>query len=232
MATGSEIAETDRLPAPPGPDATRRAAQAAARRHSLRVRALKWALPALALGAAVALGGKALLYSYAPNLDLPTVLFSKDGLTMVEPRLSGRSKERAYELTAARAVQSLTDPKQVRLERIDGRVELADKTWAKVAAKSGLYDGHKETLSLRDGLAVTTSNGYTIGTESAEFDLGSGRMVGPGTIRIEGPIGSIEAGRLEVEDSGRSFLFSGGVRMAIKPSERAEADAGVPAPRN
>lgn len=214
--------------APRGPAETRRAAQVAARRHSTLVRVLKFVLPVLAGLGAVVLGARALLYTYAPDLKLPTVLFSQDGLTMVEPRLSGRSRERAYEVTAARAVQSLEDPKKVRLERLDGRVELADKSWAKLEAKSGLYDGTRETLKLEDGLSVTTSNGYRIGTSLAEIDLSTGRMNGPGAIRIEGPIGVIEAGNLQVEDNGRSFTFGGGVRMTFVPAAADATAAEVP----
>jgi lipopolysaccharide export system protein LptC len=209
-------------------DAARRAAQVAARRHSLVVRSLKIVLPVIAFGAAAMLAGRAFLGNYVPDLKLPTVLFSKDGLTMVEPRLSGRSGDRAYEVTAARAVQSLGDPKKVRLERLDGRVELADKQWAKIEAKGGLYDGTREVLRLEEGIAVTTSSGYRIATEAADLDLAGGRMESQGSIRIDGPAASIEAGKLEVGDQGRTYVFSGGVRMTLSgragPDEAAAAE--------
>ncbi|MEJ1157270.1 LPS export ABC transporter periplasmic protein LptC [Prosthecomicrobium sp. N25] len=192
------------------------------------MRSLKVALPVVAVLAAGALAGRAWLGAQVPGLKLPTVLFSKDGLTMVEPRLSGRSGERAYEVTAARAVQSLDDPKKVRLERLDGRVELADKQWAKVEARSGLYDGSAERLRLDEGVAVTTSTGYRISTTAADFDLRGGRMASESAIRIEGPAGLIEAGRLEVADQGRSYLFSGGVRMTFEGRADTAAAADPP----
>lgn len=210
-----------------GTGASRRAAQAAARRHSRVVRSLKFVLPAVALLGAGLLGGQAFLYRWAPNLELPTVLFSKDGLTMVEPHLTGRSRDRAYEVNAQRAVQALDDPKRVRLEKIDARIELADKQWAKVEARAGLYDGTREQLGLEQGLVVTTSNGYRAVTDGADFDLKSGRMVSRAPIRIVGPAADIEAGRLEITDNGRSFLFTGAVRMELRPAAASPPPAAA-----
>jgi lipopolysaccharide export system protein LptC len=200
----------------------RSGARHAASRHSRMVRSLKVVLPALAIVVAAALGVQAALYSYAPNLNLPAVLFSKDGLTMVEPRLSGRSNDRAYEVTAARAVQSLDDTKKVRLERVDGRVEMANGQWAKIESKRGLYNGGKETLRLEDGLTIVTSQGYRAATDAADLDLQSGRMTSAVPIRIEGPSGSINAGGVDITENGQTILFTGGVRMTILSMGGAE----------
>lgn len=209
---------------PTDPSRARRSAQVAARRHSRLVRSLKFVLPGIALLGVAVLAGKALLFSYVPDLKLPTVLFSKDGITMVEPRLSGRSRDRAYEISALRAVQSLDDPKRVRLERVDGRIELSDKQWAKVEAKAGLYDGTSERLRLEQGLSVVTSNGYRAATDGADFDLATGKMVSRAPVRIDGPAATIEGAKLEISDDGRTFVFSGGIRMEIRPS--ADKPAG------
>ncbi|TPQ49782.1 hypothetical protein C2U72_16780 [Prosthecomicrobium hirschii] len=198
----------------------------AARRHSTLVRLLKVVLPILALGVAGVVGLRVFLFSFAPDLKLPTVLFSRDGLTMVEPHLSGRSKDRAYEVTALRAVQNLTDTKKVRLEKVSARIELADRQWAKVAAEGGLYDGGQETLRLEQGLVVTTSNGYRAATDGADFDLKSGRIVSRGAVRLEGPAATIESETLEIADNGHSFLFTGRVRLDLRP---AESDRSSPA---
>lgn len=214
------------------PGTPRRDARAAASRHSRLVRSLKIVLPIVALLAGGVVAARALLFSYVPDIDLPSVLFSKDGLTMVEPRLSGRTRDRAYEVVAARAIQNLQDPKKLALERIDARIELTGKQWAKVESAAGLYDTNVERLRLDGGISVATSHGYTAATQSADFDLKTGRMASDGAIRIEGPVGSVEAGRLEVEDNGTLLRFVGSVRMTIRQGAietRAPAAGGIPA---
>lgn len=204
-------------------EASRAKARSAAARHSALVRLLKFALPVVAVVAAGGLALKAALFSYAPNLNLPSVALTRDGLTMVEPRVAGRSKDRAYEIVAARALQSFEDPKKVKLERIDGRVELPDKQWAKVSAPLGLYDGVKERLRLEGQIEIYTSNGYRFVGSVAEFDLDTGRMNSDAPVRIDGPQGSIAAGRLETMDNGRTIVFSGGVAMSLVPADRVAA---------
>lgn len=203
------------------------AARLAADRHSRRVRLLKILLPAGAIGVALVIVGVTWVQSRLLGpLDVKTVLFSKDGLTMVEPHLSGHAKGRAYDVSAQRAFQNIQNPKIISLEGIDGRIEMADGSWTKIESTKGLYDGTRERLTLDGAVTVTTSTGWQAKSEHADVDLVNGHVASDRAIRIAGRTGWIEADGIDVADGGHQIRFIGNVRMLIQPGE---ADAAAPA---
>ncbi|NLH80465.1 MAG: LPS export ABC transporter periplasmic protein LptC [Phyllobacteriaceae bacterium] len=204
----------------------RPAAHIDADRHSRRVRLFKILLPSLGIAAALAVGGLTWAkMHFAAGVDVRNVLFSKDGLTMVEPRLSGRAQGRTYDVSAARAFQSIEDPKVVRMEVIDGRLELSDGTSVKIESARGVYDGNRETLHLEGGVTIAASNGWRAEGASADVDLVGGRIEGREGVRIDGPTARLEADRFDLTDNGHHALFSDKVRMTVLPE-----GAAVPTP--
>lgn len=209
-----------------GPRAAR--AQADADRHSRRVRIFKIVLPILGLAALLLVGGLTWVKMHMlSGVDMRNVLFSKDGLTMVEPRLSGRSQGRTYDVTAARAFQSIADPKVVQMEGIDGRLELVDGTSVKIDSANGTYDGNRETLHLQGGITLAASNGWRAEGPSADVDLVGGRITGRAGVIITGPTARIEADALDLTDNGHHALFEGRVRMTIRPAVADDPSAEV-----
>lgn len=204
------------------------AARLAADRHSRRVRRLKILVPTVAVVLAVGIAGFVWVQSrLLGGLDVKTVLFSKDGLTMVEPHLSGHAKGRAYDVSAVRAFQNIQNPRIIGLEGIDGRIEMADGTWTKIESAKGVYDGTKEHLTLDGSVAVTTSSGWRATSEHAEADLISGRIVTDTPVRIAGKTGWIESDKIDVGDGGHHIRFDGNVRMNFLPGD---GSAGEPVP--
>lgn len=202
------------------------AARLAADRHSRRVRRLKVLLPAAAVIVAVAIAGIAWVQSrLLGSLDVKSVLFSKDGLTMVEPHLTGHAEGRSYDVSAQRAFQNIQNPKIIGLEGIDGRIEMANGTWAKIESVKGLYDGTREWLTLDGSVTVTTSSGWNALSEHAEVNLVDGHIQSNTRVRITGRSGMIEADALDVSDAGHHILFTGNVSMTFQPGE-ASAEAG------
>lgn len=202
-------------------------------RHSRRVRLFKILLPSLGIAMLVAVAGLTWAkMHFASGIDVRNVLFSKDGLTMVEPRLSGRTQGRTYDVSAARAFQSIEDPKVVRMEVIDGRLELADGTSVKIESARGVYDGNRETLHLEGGVTIVASNGWRAEGASADVDLVGGRIEGREGVRIDGPTAHLEADRFDLTDNGHHALFSDRVRMTVRPDGTAgePADAAPLAP--
>ncbi len=205
-------------------------ARAAADRHSRRVRTFKIVLPTLGLAAVVLIGGYAWVkMHFLPGFDVRNVLFTKEGLTMVEPRLSGRAEGRTYDVSAAKAFQNIENPKIIRLEGIDGRLEMAGGNSAKIDAANGLYDGTKETLRLDGSVTVATSSGWRASGEAADIDLTVGSIRAPKGVRISGPTATIESDTLDLTDSGHHAVFVGNVRMTIQPG--AGAPDATPATR-
>jgi lipopolysaccharide export system protein LptC len=197
---------------------TRDRAKSAADRHSRFVRFAKISLPIIGLLIAAVVVGRFWLFSHLPGLNMPAVLFSKNGLTMVEPRLTGRSRDRAYDIGANRATQDFSSPKVVNLEQLTGRVEMKDNGWAKIESKNGTYDGNKDTLKLMGGVKVTTSTGYLLNGEDADIELSKGNMVTDKPVHLQGPTGRLDAGSANVTDGGATIQFSGGVHMTINPA--------------
>jgi lipopolysaccharide export system protein LptC len=198
-------------------------ARDAAERHSRRVRRLRIWLPVI--GGLVALGvvGWTFFSSMTVRLGLNNVLFTKDGVTMVDPHISGRSQGRSYEMTAQKGLQAFDDPKKVRFEKVSGRIEMQDRKWAKVEAATGIFDGTKQTLQLDGGIDVVTSDGYHITTQSSDLDLDKGTMVTKTPVRIVTSDGTIDAGSARVEDHGRHMVFSDRVFVTLQPKQRTVA---------
>ena len=165
------------------------------------------------------------------GIDVRTVQFSSEGLTMVEPRLTGRSGDRRYDVTAVKAFQQVQDPKMIALEGVDGRLELTDGNWAKIESTAGNYDGNHEKLDLSGDVTVVTSTGWRATTLAARVDLVSGRIDAEGEVRITGRTAKIDADRLEATDEGRNLVFTGDVRMTVQPEAgpAASPDAARPA---
>ncbi len=127
----------------------------AARRHSLRVRLLRVALP---IGIVLLLGTVVGLTYFNPvrmltrlPLDPGKVTISGTKVTMAAPRLAGYTNDqRAYELTARAASQDITKPNMLELQDISARVELQDKAIVELKAANGNYDRTSEMLTLLD----------------------------------------------------------------------------------
>lgn len=215
----------------PAGEARRPGARADADRHSRRVRVLKIVLPAVGVAVLALVAGLTWVkMHFTAGVDVRNVLFSKDGLTMVEPRLSGRTQGRTYDVSAARAFQSIADPKKVRMEVIDGRLDLSDGTSVKIDAAAGLYDGNRETLHLEGGIVLSASNGWRAEGPAADVDLVGGRISGRDGVRITGPTATLEADALDLTDNGHHALFTGGVRMTVRPEAATPTAPASPTP--
>ncbi len=205
-------------------------AKSAADRHSRFVRLAKISLPIIGLLIAVVVIGRFWLVTHLPGLNMPAVLFTKNGLTMVEPRLTGRSRNRAYDISASKATQDFLTPKVVQLDQLAGRVEMQDNDWAKIQSRSGTYDGNADTLKLMGTVTVTTSTGYQLGADDANIDLTKGNMTTTNPVHIQGPTGWLDAGAAEVRDGGANITFSRGVHMLINHSAVPESTEPNPQP--
>lgn len=198
-------------------------ARAAAEGHSRLVRNLRIILPTIALLIVAGLVGATFLPSLlGPGLDIGSVGVSSEGLVMAKPRLSGRDGERSYEVTADRAVQSLSNPKLVELEGIVAQISLPRGNWVRLNAKRGLYDSEAETLKLTEGITVASRDGEDAVLESADVDLKTGAATSSSPLEIRGPRGIIRAGGASVADPGGAIVFNNGVSLTVEPPREAE----------
>ncbi|HEY9211951.1 MAG TPA: LPS export ABC transporter periplasmic protein LptC [Ancylobacter sp.] len=193
----------------------------AAKRHSRRVRFLRRALP---IGVVVVLGATIAATYIDPlsiAVDLPFELgrlsLAGTKIKMEFPKLHGFTTDnRGYNVTAQSASQDLTQPNQIDLEKIEARLELADKGWANLTANTGRYDTKTEEMVLSDGVRFDTSSGYGGTLKEAQINIKAGRLVSEQPVELNYLDGKLTADRMEVTQKDSRALLTGRVRLDFK----------------
>ena len=211
-------------------DPSRDAAFRTAQRHSRRVRVLRWALPAAALGGLVLITlivwfDPLRLYRNLP-VEFGRISITDNKLTIDAPKLSGFTQDRRpYSVTADSAAQDLGQPSVIDLAGISGKVELANRGETEMRAKEGVYDMKAGTLRLGGGLQITATGGYQVLLKDAFGEIRKGHIVTSNPVKAIFPDGSLDAGRLEIFDHGDRARFEGGVVMTFRmpPADDAKS---------
>ena len=189
-----------------------------ARRHSGRVRALKVALPAVALLMTVAFVGKSWLAApEGVSVDLGSMGIEGGRLVMADPRLDGVTGEsgRAYRMTASRAIQDIGSAGRIDLEGIHARLPFDEEGWITVTAPTGVFDRDTNRLDIDSEMTVVTDAGIRAVLKSAVVDIGAGNLdtADPVDITLDGA--RILADSMAVRDKGAVMIFENRVRMEI-----------------
>ena len=228
---GLNVSDADNGRVHGDPADRRQRAFRAARRHSLRVRGLRIALPLCATAATVAFMATATLR--LPELDGVSVdaVAIKDGrVSMERPRMTGfDGQERPFQVEAERASHALANPDRVDLERIDAEVPFGDRTRARVVAGRGTFDNTAQTLKLTDEVEVKGETGMRILLRDASIDMKSGAMSTENGVKVSDRGMRIEADAVAVEESGANIHFHGRVRTVIE-DRAARPQGGEPKP--
>jgi lipopolysaccharide export system protein LptC len=192
-----------------------------AAKHSRLVRRLKFILPTVAIVAVVAVWATARVIpgDLASLVAISGIDVKSNSVVMQKPHISGfEGTRRAYEVKADTAVQSLDDPKVVTFKTIVGHFGLDEAGVATVNAGVGVYDGNTNTLLLKDGINMQTTNGYAGKFVEARVDLGQGTLTSSQPIELTTAEGSIHANALTVTERGKRIAFSNGVSVTYLPS--------------
>jgi lipopolysaccharide export system protein LptC len=187
------------------------------RRYSIFVTFMKGALPAAALGLAVAV----LVYAVQPrDTNRMALTFERMGtiendLAMVMPRLTGLDDEGfPFVVTAATAVQESRGSDMVRLEDVVADIALREGK-LHVEAARGVVDTRQHLLDVSGGIRLTSDNGYAARTPAAKADLKAGTVRGENGIEATGTFGRITADRFSMNRVTRQLRFTGNVRMLL-----------------
>jgi lipopolysaccharide export system protein LptC len=188
----------------------------AAARHSRRVRFLRAALPAIALGAVAA-------YVVLTRIGTPTgapvanydnIVFGGDATVIERPRLTGyQAGGEAYALDADRAMQRNDEPDVLTLEGVRASFELPDGVNAAFTAPAGIYDQRTGTMSLSGGVTMTLDTGVDAVMETITVDVAAGTITTdrPFTLRADGI--TIEGNTLDM--TPERMTIGGGVRAVM-----------------
>lgn len=222
---------------PPPPDFRQ------AQRHSARVRWIRRVLPLGVAAAVVVIGAASMLSQLKVKLDLPFdighLTLSGSRLTMELPKLSGFTEDnRGYSVTAKTASQDLNRPDFIDLTDISAKLELAEKGWASVQAKTGSFDTKKQFITLDNGVELAMNDGYGGHLENAEVDVKAGTITTARPVTFTYLDGRLVADSLKVTDRGSRALFEGHVQLDFRLShvpgankadaKRTDASADAP----
>ncbi len=200
----------------------------AARRHSLRVFALRRVLEIGVAGGLAALAVFPLYRNFGRALR--DVSFDGIGIeggriTMDKPRLSGsRPGGGGYNITAAKAMQDARRPGDIDLALIGGDISTPDHDVSRLSAQTGHYDGATETLDLSGDVRLKNAR-YEIFLRSVHIAFKKGEYVSNEavTVRIQ-PDAVISADAFSARDNGAEVRFEGHVRTQINANSAARGE--------
>ncbi len=210
-----------------------------ARRHSHVVRVLRVVLPALIVVATAGIT----ITTYLNRLLAPlpakfdSLVVSGSKITMDHPHMTGFTRdERAYDLSAAAAVQDVSKPNEIEMKSIDAKVQMQDKSTVRLKAPNGFYDSKKETLRLDRDIMITSTTGYEGRLKEARIDIRKGHVQSDRPVEMKMLQGTLNANRLEIVNSGELIRFDRGVHMTVmlnkgeskqkSASDNGDADRG------
>lgn len=190
--------------------------------YSRLVTWVKVMLPLIALGLLSTL----FLLSSTPDPEaaLPYAEVDIEQITreqrITSPRFAGIIEEdREIVLLAETVVVDTGQFDRIRVQAIDGRVDLARSEVLTLRAASGDIDMAAQSAALSDGVDVQTSQGYRMESDTAILALDEVRMQVPVPVRITGPGVELTADAMDMEevDGAPILRFTGSVRMIYEP---------------
>jgi lipopolysaccharide export system protein LptC len=206
---------------------------AAAARHSRMVRFLRIAVPgAVCLVMAGVIGISIfnpfrMLMPKLP-LDMGNLVVSGTKITMESPHLSGYTPDqRPYELWAKTAVQDVTNPDLVELNKLRTKVLMQDGSTTFLDSLTGLFDNKQQTLELHKDIFLKTTTGYEARLTQAFVDLVRNTVDSDEHVDVKLTNGTLTSDRLHITGGGEVIIFEGNVVMHI---DHLDDDSAQPTP--
>jgi len=192
-------------------------ARKAARRHSILVRLLRFALPAGGLLIAAGVIAMVVFQNILAGLSIGDISLTTEGLVMSNPHLSGNDGVRSYNVQADRAIQRITNPQVIDLENIVAEITIAPGETVSITSRNGTFDTEMETLNLTNGITVAYSKGYSAEFEYLDIDMKTGTIQTNDTVDVTSEGGYIDAGSMEFDQKNNVLNFRRGVKMKLLP---------------
>ena len=194
---------------------------AMAARHSRLVRALRIAVPgAVGLAMAGVIGISIfnpfrMLMPKLP-LDMDNLVVSGTKITMEAPHLSGYTPDRRpYDMWAKTAVQDITDPDRVELNKLRTKLLMQDGSTVFLDSRTGLFDNKAQTLDLHKDIFLQTTTGYEARLTQAHVDLVKNTVDSNEHVDVKLTNGTLSSDRLHITNGGEVVLFEGNVVMHL-----------------
>jgi lipopolysaccharide export system protein LptC len=194
---------------------------AMAARHSRLVRILRIAVPgAVGLAMAGVIGISIfnpfrMLMPKLP-LDMDNLVVSGTKITMEAPHLSGYTPDqRPYEMWAKTAVQDVTDPDHVELNKLRTKLLMQDGSTVFLDSLTGLFDNKAQTLDLHKDIFLQTTTGYEARLTQAHVDMVKNTVDSDEHVDVKLTNGTLTSDRLHIINGGEVVVFEGNVVMHL-----------------
>jgi len=194
---------------------------AMAARHSRMVRMLRIAVPsAVALAMAGVIGISIfnpfrMLKAKLP-LDMDNLVVSGTKITMDKPHLSGYTPDRRpYEMWAKTAVQDVTDPDHVELNKLKTKLLMQDGSTIFLDSLTGMFDNKAQTLDLHKDIFLQTTTGYEARLTQAQVDMVKNTVDSDEHVDVKLTNGTLTSDRLHIVNGGEVVIFEGNVVMHL-----------------
>lgn len=200
----------------------RTSGMAKARRHTLRVRLLRVALPlsSLALVGAYTLTvmKTAGVGASLPALEIPRII--PEQLAMAKPHYEGFGKDGSnYVLDAKTAQQDTGELTQIRLNEITGTLVQVDKTKTLFSAARGDYNSKTSVLELYDKINVSSDNGFKAELTRATLAAKENTLVSKVPVAVEFTGGSVKSNEMTLRHKAREITFVDNVVARMVPDK-------------
>jgi lipopolysaccharide export system protein LptC len=206
---------------------------AAAARHSRMVRFLRIAVPSAVCLVMAGVIGISIFNPFRmlmPKLplDMGNLVVSGTKITMESPHLSGYTPDqRPYELWAKTAVQDVTNPDLVELNKLRTKVLMQDGSTTFLDSLTGLFDNKQQTLELHKDIFLKTTTGYEARLTQAFVDLVRNTVDSDEHVDVKLTNGTLTSDRLHITGGGEVIIFEGNVVMHI---DHLDDDSAQPTP--
>jgi lipopolysaccharide export system protein LptC len=204
-----------------------------AARHSRLVRALRIAVPAAVLLAMAVIVGVSVFNPFRmlmPKLPIDTgnLLVSGTKITMESLHLGGYTPDqRPYDMWATTAVQDLTDPDHVELNKLKTKVLMEDGSTAWLDARTGKFDNKQQTLDLHKDIFMKTTSGYEARLSQAFVDMAKNTVTSDEHVDVKMSNGTVSSDRLRIYGGGEVVRFEGNVVMNLDHLDTGTGDGST-----
>lgn len=191
----------------------------AARRHSKRIKIIRWVLIVLAILLLLAL-----VWQFTSQRAPTDIEVSPDeSVKMINPRYSGRTDDGLpFFVTADEAVRRTANQKAVELVRPVlhfYRVEGAEES--QIVAETGTYDDVEKILNLRNKVDLKTDDGTHCISTHARIFAQNKIVEGDEPIACTGNFGQVNGNAYEILENYTVFVFKNGMDALLDQDDRA-----------
>lgn len=193
---------------------------AVAARHSRRVRFLRKAIPAMIGVALLVVLGLSFFNPFRMisglPIDIGKIAVQGTTITMESPHMAGfTTDKRPYDVSARSARQDVTDPTNIDLEYIKGKIEMDNKSTVDMDARRGNFNNKTQLLHLQEKIFLKSSTGYEARLTDALVDMDKSSVHSDQPVKVKLLNGNLDAQNLEIVDNGALVTFGGGVSMDL-----------------